>query len=492
MSATAFGSGGRLVLRTIDAATGEPVACRMHLKTAKGRVLKPKRVIAWDDHFLVDGKVTLDLPEGDYTFEIERGPEYAPRSGRFTMINFGDDEQVVPLKRVVDMAADGWWSGEMHIHRRPEEIELLMQAEDLHIAPVITWWNGKNYWQKSKRRPNPEPVQFDDNRFYQLMGGEDEREGGAVLFLNLREPLDLSQATRDFPPALRFIEQARQHDGAWIDAEKPFWWDFPVWLAAGVVDSMGLAHNHLARSSVLDNEAWGKPRDKKRFSGPTGNGRWTQEIYSHVLNSGLRIPPSAGSASGVLKNPVGYNRMYVFVGEDFNYDTWFEGLRAGKVIVTNGPLIRPLIGGKLPGHTFHGAAGETIELDVNVQVTTGSGGYLEIVKNGEVVHSVRLDEWAKDGILPPLKFDASGWFLVRVISEVEDNFRFASTGPYYVEIGDVRHRISRQSAQYFLDWTNERAAMLDLEDSTQHDVVQADLQRARDFWQQRVDEANAP
>jgi hypothetical protein len=47
-----------------------------------------------------------------------------------------------------------------------------------------------------------------------------------------------------------------------------------------------------------------------------GNGFWTQEIYYHALNCGVRIPPTAGSASGVLPNPVGYDRVYVQVAGD--------------------------------------------------------------------------------------------------------------------------------------------------------------------------------
>ena len=36
-----------------------------------------------------------------------------------------------------------------------------------------------------------------------------------------------------------------------------------------------------------------------------------------------------------------------------------------------------------------------------------------------------------------------------------DTYRFATTAPYYVEIGD-QPRISKTSAQFFLDWVDER------------------------------------
>ena len=63
--------------------------------------------------------------------------------------------------------------------------------------------------------------------------------------------------------------------------------------------------------------------------------------------------------------------------------------------------------------------------------------YLEIVKNGRVIHQVRLKDYAQaGGHLPKVVFQSSGWMLVRAIAKNPDTFRFASTGPYYVEIGD--------------------------------------------------------
>ena len=128
--------------------------------------------------------------------------------------------------------------------------------------------------------------------------GEDEREGGALLYFGLRTPLDIETENREFPSPMQFVKDARQRSAdVWIDIEKPFWWDVPVWLASGQMNSIGVANNHMCRSQMYPSEAWGKPRDDQRLPPPLGNGFWTQEIYYHMLNSGLRIPPSAGSAS---------------------------------------------------------------------------------------------------------------------------------------------------------------------------------------------------
>lgn len=484
--------GGKLELTVVDAETGRPIACRLHLKNAAGKTRRAARLPFWHDHFVFPGQVTLDLPRGQYTFELERGPEYVRVSGNFAMEDHAEDTKTVELKRIANLAQEGWWSGDLHIHRPLKDIELLMQAEDLHIAPVITWWNKENEW-RSKKPPQELVVRFDENRFYQVLAGEDERAGGALLYFNLPKPLDISQAEAEFPSPMKFLLEARQHERAWIDIEKPFWWDTPVWLASGKIDSIGLLNNHLCRSEMRTDEAWGRPRDKRRLPNPWGNGEWSVEIYYHLLNCGLRIPPSAGSASGVLPNPVGYNRVYVFTGGELDYEGWWEAFRKGRVVVTNGPLLRPVVGGKLPGHVFRADAGVPIELDVNLNLATRDPiSYLEIVKNGEVIETVRLDDFAKrHGQLPPLKIEESGWFLIRAVTDVAETYRYASTGPYYVEIGDETRRISRKSVQFFLNWIDERMQRIELTDPEQKAEVLSYHERAREFWLDLLEQANS-
>jgi hypothetical protein len=194
----------------------------------------------------------------------------------------------------------------------------------------------------------------------------------------------------------------------------------------------------------------------------------------------------------VLQNPVGYNRVYVHCPNGLTWQAWWEGLRAGRVVVTNGPLLRPKVNGKYPGHVFRGPAGESITLSVDLQLALRDRvEYLEVVKNGRVVHEVRLDEYRqRRGTLPPVEFQQSGWLLVRAVASHAKTFRFASTGPYYVEIGNQR-RISRQSARFFLDWVEERMGQLDLADPEKQEQVLGYHRRARDFWQQKLQQANA-
>jgi hypothetical protein len=480
---------GQLVVTVVDSVTGKPVPCRMHLMNSAGRPRKQRKLPFWHDHFAMPGEITLRLPLGNYTFEIERGPEYVTRSGHFRIEAHADDTKTVDLKRFVDMSKFGWWSGDLDVRRPVSDIELLMKADDLHVAQVITWQGTTNQW-KSKPAPENPVVNFDGNRYYHLLAGGYRAAGTELLMLNLSEPFS-TVVKGEYPPSIHYATEARRQPGAWIDVSKPFWWDLPMLVANRQVDSVQIANSHVCRKSVIGNEADGKPRDKLLYPDPSGNARWSQQIYFHLLNCGLRIPPSAGSGSGVSPNPVGYNRMYVHVDGQFSYERWFESFKAGRVTVTNGPLLRPKVEGQLPGHVFTADKGEELDFEIGLTLSTRQPiSYLELVQDGKVKHSISFDQYAKSGRLPKLHFDRSGWFLVRAVTDLDKTYRFAMTGPYYVEIG-YEKRISKNSAQFFYDWVYERARQIQITDKQQRLEVLGYHRTARDFWKALVAKANA-
>ncbi len=268
-------------------------------------------------------------------------------------------------------------------------------------------------------------------------------------------------------------------------------------VANGLVDSIQVLHGQICRDRVLADESQANARDPKLYPGPWGNALWSQDIYFRLLDCGLRIPPSAGSGSGVSPNPLGYNRVYVHVDGPFTYEKWWQGLRDGQVVVTNGPLFKPAVQGQPPGYIFHADEGHWLEFEIGLGLWSRqpvgdkeSIQYLEIIQDGRVAHSVRFEEFAKTGKLPTVHFDHSGWFLVRAVTDVQNTYRFAMTGPYFVEIGP-EPRISKRAAQFFLDWVYQRARQLKLDDPQQHREVLEYHRKARDFWQNRVSQANA-
>jgi hypothetical protein len=483
---------GKVSFTIYDEATNEIVPCRIHLIDSKGKPILPGHLSSFHDHFSFVGTATLNLPAGNYQYVIERGPEYKRCKGSFEVNNSSFIEVTEKLHRIADMASKGYWSGELHVHRPIKDMKLLMQADDLHVAPVITWWNRSNIWADSKL-PEERIGKFDNYCFCDLLGGEDERRGGAFMYFNMQRPIDITGAEPEHPCPLHFMEQAKLQPDVWIDIEKPFWWDVPVALAYGYGDSIGLLNNHCQRSEMLDNEAWGKPRPKDDFPSPLGNGFWSQYIYYQILNSGIRIPPSAGSASGVLRNPVGYNRVYVYTGSDhLEYDQWWENLRKGKCIVTNGPLIVTEVSDQKPGYIFTADEGQVVELEVVLSILNSNDPIrcMEIIKNGSVEKTIPYAEFQEGRKLGTVRFTRSGWFLVRVIADVPNTFRFASTGPYYIEIGSNKRYLSRKSIRFFIDWIDERIKRIDIEDSEKLKDVLKYHQKAKRYWLDKLFLAN--
>ncbi len=468
---------------------GQLVPCRIHLRDGDGEPVFAAGQPAWRDHFVCAGVVSIELAPGSYQYEIERGPEHQRITGD---VDVADYQQIeITLSRIADMPALEWYAGDMHIHRRPEEAPLLLLAEDLHVGQVITWWNTQNLL--ADILPSDPLKLIDRTHSFHVLAGEDERGGGALLYFNMSMAIDITQAEREFPSSLAYLAEAKEaFPHCWVDIEKPFWWDVPLWLASGQVDSIGIANNHMCRLQMFEDEAWGRARDTERLPNPLGNGYWTQEIYYHILNCGLRIPPSAGSASGVLPNPVGYNRVYVHTrnSEQLDYESWWDNLRAGRCFVTNGPLLIVTANGELPGHEF-GDELSTISLDINL-VSLDHVPVIEVIQNGTVVDTIRCGERLEQHFTAEIQLDGPGWLLVRAITDNEETFRFASTGPFYVGSQD-EPRISGESAQFFIDWSEERRGALEeaLDDEAQRSAVLEYVDSAERFWADLHDRANA-
>lgn len=473
----------------VNDSTGIPLPCRIHLSDGAAKPVHAAGLPSWRDHFVCSGRASVPVAAGQYDFTIERGPEYESVSGRIDVLANENKSVDVTMLRICNLREAGWYSGDLHLHRAVSEIEQLMLAEDLDYAPVITWWNKRNPWTPETLQRET-TKQFDAARFYNVMGGEDEREGGALLYFGLGQPIDITQAQREYPSPMQFVHSARRRPGAvWIDIEKPFWWDVPTWLALAAPDSIGLANNHMCRSQMYASEAWGRPRDTTRLPEPHGNGFWTQEIYYQILNAGLRLPPSAGSASGVLPNPVGYNRVYVKVDGAFTPEKWWGGLRTGRSFVTNGPLLRVTVNGQLPGSEItpdRQTARFQIDLASRDRITR-----CELIQNGTAVAQIPVTDEVNQELALDIEIPDSGWFLVRAITDNPRTFRFASSAPFYVADADSAARVSRSACQFFIDWIHERIARVEknLPDVEQQQAVVEYHKQALQFWMRRLQNA---
>src|SRR5436190_1810827 len=88
-AACSLAQGASVRFMTIDATTRQPVACRMHLQDPAKKPVQPKGLPFWKDHFVCVGEAELELAQGSYTYEIDRGPEYFLIRGTFSVTDNG-------------------------------------------------------------------------------------------------------------------------------------------------------------------------------------------------------------------------------------------------------------------------------------------------------------------------------------------------------------------------------------------------------------------
>ena len=177
---------------------------------------------------------TCGCRRGATTRRSSAAPSGRAVRGEVELAEGGERIVTARLQRIANLARQGWYSGDLHVHRPLDEIPLHLAAEELNVAPIITWWNEQNYWQ-NRQIPGNLVLSPERDRLIELMAGEDERAGGALLFFGLDRPLPLAESTSGVSPrrlALGRGGPPPQRRG-WIDIEKPFWWDVPIWLAAG-------------------------------------------------------------------------------------------------------------------------------------------------------------------------------------------------------------------------------------------------------------------
>jgi hypothetical protein len=438
--------------------TAQPIWTRLEVRGTDGKMYQPPSAILdktarnrpggqpyYLGSFVVNGECDLEVPAGRYTVIAEHGLEYERIERAVNVTEQSPAKLALSLKPWIRMRDRGWWSGDMHVHRPLEDAPSLALAEDLNISVAITMWNKRNLWEGKPFPENP-VIEASPNHLVTVLNAEDERGGGAWILHGVKRPLDLGVDGRWYPPGIKFVREARAQKSSgevlpWFDCEKPFWWEVPVMMALATPDSFGVLHNHFDQYGIHASEAWGRPRDQKEFPGWEGFVDYSLGLYYRYLNLGFKLPPSAGTASGVLPNPVGYNRMYVHMDGPFSLDAWYRALREGHVFVTNGPVL------------FLTTKREGSKLKASVEVVAREPiDRVELVANGRVINRVDLKadvrQYRHEFSVPAADYS---WLAARCFLKRGATIRLAHSSPVYLE----GKWDARPDAQYFVEWLDE-------------------------------------
>lgn len=480
----------------VDAKTGELIPARLSIEAEDGTAYFAKSAdpagsaIPYDKQRgakSIERHVTLsahpfqvDLPPGEYRLRAYRGREYV---SRVTVLQLKDQPQEVriELTRWVNMAEEGWYSGDTHVHRRVQELPNVMLAEDLNVALPLTNWVSIGGQPPSRGDLNTDqgavkaaPVYVDPMHVYYPLNTEYEitkvgsrRHGlGAFFVLNQKRVLEVGA-----PPVAPIAVEAHRQ-GALLDLDKHSWpWSMML-VPMMDVDLFELSNNHLWRTEFFFKNFHGKARPdylnlEKNNEGLTETG-WMYfgwEMYYTMLNCGFRMRPTAGTASGVHPVPLGFGRVYVHLPDGFNYEKWMAGLDAGRSFVTTGPMLNLTVNGSDVGKTYEKSVDAEYECHLK-----GTARYwkpvkqIEVIVNGEVVEILpKIRRRVGDAYVSPidvkLQLKGSAWVAVRCFSQAETGrMRFAHTAPVYFDVPGEPVRPKRAAMQYLIQRMEEELA----------------------------------
>lgn len=482
-SSVTLAADGELTLKVVDESTGEPMAARVELtrpqlvlpgsakrrrvsRRSDLRVIRPlaaRGTIETSFGFILDGEVRLNLAEGPYEFRVTAGPEYRVVRGNFAIEKTSEDEHTVELPRILKMRSVGWTSGDALVPPSKGDLAQRMRSEGLDVAA------------------GP--------------GAVEVRAG--LAFYHSTEPTGEGDGTL---AALHRLANLTAQDPTKVAIEEPLAWPLPVYLASQRIDGFFVLGDWLRLDKTIKQPKIGRPFPTKQERDAISLGREVEQIYWELLNAGFRIAPLAGTGDESKDHPVGYNRLYVhnkYVDESESLQPpseadWWDGVWEGRSVATNGPLLQPRLDGKPPGHVFEIGQGESISLLPEVMLTVRDPvEYLEVIQNGIVHYTARLDEFAKaGGRIKPMLVDQSGWAVVRIVTLHEGHFRAAMSAPWYFEVGGER-RISKRGVTFFQDWLSDYEAKLKSDRTLDLPAYAPFIRSARQFWSARVEQANA-
>lgn len=372
--------------------------------------------------YQVSGEFDIDLPNGHWRLAVDRGLEHVPVFREFRTGPDGPQKIEITMRRWIELGAEGWWSGDIHVHHpllTPAHRDYLLsyaQACDLHIVNVLEMGHhgGTHFPQEGfgpafrQRRGNHVLVS----------GQEDPRSTfGHIIGLNLKKMArDVSRY--DFYDVT--FKGIQEQPGALVGYAH-FAWNgcdlprgFPWYVTTGDLDFVELLQ--FGQVNAAD--------------------------YYDYLNLGFRLAAAAGSDIP-WGSTLGEVRTYVYTRPgELDVDAWFAALKQGRSFVTNGPVLELEVDGQRPGAEIKAARGDRLKVTVRarthqavseldrVTIVNSDG----IVK--EIARSTGMPAPSADGpqavtLEADIPVERSGWITA---SAVGTNGALAHTSPVYVVV----------------------------------------------------------
>jgi hypothetical protein len=474
---------GKIELHMEEEESGDALACRVRLTGANDRQLRIRGALHQSGWNLVENPMRYEGRPGEYKYEITHGPQFSRGTGGFTLDRKAEAVDIIRLPRHCDLNLEGWRGGDLLAHVKSEDTAKWLVAEDLAMSVVVHAKVDAEIPQTENRLPALQ------ERWIDAMSYHDARAQSG-LTLHHWTP---GREVPEWVPSSKLLVMSKEKPDTFAEIQRLWARDVPIWLASGKIDAVQLLSDHLTIDGEGATRVVSPPGiDEAMYKGPRGPGRLVEFIYWQLLETGLRIPPTAGSGFGRTPSPLGYNRVYAMTGNP-DPAAWWQSIRAGQSFVTSGPLLRASVNECLPGQVFSSSDKQPIELDIDLKLTVADPvEYLDVIFNGQTLYQARLDEYAKaGGKIPPQSIKESGWLVIRVVTERDFTYQIASTAPFYFEFAG-QPRISREAVKFFQMWLSKTEQLIGAEPKETRDPAQPFLTSAKRFWSQRAEQANVP
>ncbi len=486
---------GRLRIR-VHGPDGQLVAARVYIDGSDGRHYTPdglfhRSMMVFDRHYFhMDGEAEVEVPAGPTRVEAIRGWEFVPKATTVNVPAGGVQTTTIRLERLIDLPAQGWYSGDGHVHDLHQGFGLTHEAffrqlvaEDLHVTHALIHMDGTRLmgrWADLTGAPSPLST-----RDHVLQYGQEFRGGfGHIGMIGVREFIlpfvGGAGGTAYAQPSLdtRYLEGARAQGGLagfmhpYTSAPRA-----PANAAATLV-AIDLA---LGLGDYYDIGAL--------YSDELGSA----DFYYRLLNAGFRLPATGGTdnfSDVWLDPPPGSDRTFARLTGPLTLENWSEAVKRGRTFFSTGPLLLLQVDGRLPGDEIAVSATASTAMRVKAEATSiAPVETLEILVNGEIVHTTRATDPTRLTFDGPIDVPDGGWVAARTTGPkspyLGDDYAFAQTSPVYVVRGG--RRFIRASDVQFLTETVDaiwaRAERGRWRSDAERDAFHAAVVRARAFYQ---------
>jgi hypothetical protein len=473
----------------LDDATGKPVPCRIHFRSPDGVPYQPhghhthvnSNMGTWHvdiggdvrlgqiTYAYINGKCEGWLPRGDVIVDVAHGYEYEPIRAK---VRIESDQRTLTLrlKRLADMNAERYFSGDTHVHfLSTQGAHTEAVGEGVNVVNLLQsqWGHLFTNTEEFTGRPSVAP---DGNTIVYATQENRQHILGHLTLLGLKEPV--MPWCSDGPSEAELGGNMETTLSRWADA---------CHEQGGTVVIPHAPNPNCEPAALITTGR----ADAVEFL--------VQDSYQHIeyyryLNCGYRLPLVGGTDKMTSDVPVGIYRTYVHIPDDepFTYDNWCKHLRAGNTFQTGGPLLRMRVEGKPIGSTIPLAGnGGTVEVEASA-VSVLPFQSLEIVMNGNVVARVEESKGTRHlRIRERIRVEKHSWIAARCAganywqsARHNDGWRrpiMAHTSPVYLAVGGEWWMFDLGAANYLLtllqggiDYIHQRAPQWEPKSVTHH------------------------